>query len=94
VSADGFPGSAANVPMPPVAEPARKVDARELLRRQLQQLGADGLCSAEYECGCGIDDLAPCDLCCLACRPARWTRATEDGETYEAGDIIYVPLKL
>ena len=42
---------------------------REIVRRELRRRGADGL--ASEECGCGIDDLAPCGGDCLGCVPAR-----------------------
>lgn len=45
------------------------VTVRDILIRKLKALGCDGL--ASEECGCGIDDLAPCNGDCLGCQPAR-----------------------
>jgi len=44
---------------------------REILTDWLKEHGYDGLyCD---ECGCEIDDLAPCDESCVACRPGyKW----------------------
>ena len=33
---------------------------RQILIAQLTALGANGLCNPTIECGCDIDDLAPC----------------------------------
>ena len=43
--------------------------AKDLLVKSLGKIGCDGL--AGEECGCGIEDLAPCGGDCLGCRPAR-----------------------
>jgi hypothetical protein len=32
----------------------------DIVRDYLKQHGHDGLCHVESECGCGLDDLAPC----------------------------------
>ena len=66
----------------------------------LKELGADGLCS--NECGCEIDDLAPCGECCLGCDVAkRYTKEQAaargwDGPEYfdfdETLDWIMMPL--
>jgi hypothetical protein len=33
----------------------------DILRVALDQIGADGLCNPIEECGCSVDDLAPCE---------------------------------
>ena len=44
---------------------------REMIIKQLKELGADGLCC--QGCGCGIDDLVPCDCLNLdRCQAAKW----------------------
>jgi hypothetical protein len=64
--------------------------AASVLASALRALGADGL--AGEDCGCGLDDLAPCQVFCADCVPARRVRATEPGENHEIGDMIFVSL--
>jgi hypothetical protein len=42
----------------------------EMLRGWLVEHGFDGLCNSEFECGCGLDDLFPCESCFDDCEPA------------------------
>lgn len=49
-------------------EASLDLTVRDLLIQRLHAMGADGL--ATEDCGCGIDDLAPCGLDCLDCEPA------------------------
>ena len=57
----------------------------DLLRAALLEMGGDGLCNCEESCGCGIEDLAPCECINLSeCVPAKWTIPKED-EEYRAG---------
>lgn len=61
--------------------------AREILIKGLQAMGADGLVNGEIECGCGIDDLAPCCACLdglTECRAA--VRDRGDGQYYQMED--------
>jgi hypothetical protein len=47
------------------------MNAKDLLIKALADMGADGLYNADLECGCGLDDLIPCDTCeCEVCEPA------------------------
>lgn len=39
----------------------------EMLEATLKQMGADGLCNPDLECGCVIGDLMPCSSCCGEC---------------------------
>jgi hypothetical protein len=41
------------------------LNAKDMLIQKLKEIGADGLWNGEIDeiCGCGIDDLAPCDNC-------------------------------
>jgi len=34
----------------------------DIIRRYLEDNGFDGLVSEDYECGCILDDFAPCEL--------------------------------
>ena len=36
----------------------------------LKEHDYDGLVNGELECGCGLDDLAPCESNSMACEPA------------------------
>lgn len=36
------------------------MNCRQMIIRHLLEIGADGLCNPEIECGCGPDDLRPC----------------------------------
>ncbi len=50
--------------------------ARDLLVEALKAMDADGLTSGE--CGCGIDDLAPCCENPMRCVPARLAPVPEE----------------
>jgi len=67
----------------------------KIIQDYLRKNGYDGL--AGDECGCDIDELAPCDGPCLDCVPAFKRKATaEDIEKMDlagyvdVGDIYYV----
>lgn len=50
----------------------KNTTSREILKDRLVAMGADGLCNITEECGCGFNDLAPCDCINLdECVPAR-----------------------
>ena len=36
------------------------MNAKQMIKEYLYNNGYDGLCSIEGECGCKLDDLAPC----------------------------------
>ena len=45
---------------------------RQILIAQLTALGGGGLCYPALECGCGLDDLAPCGYIDIdRCKPAK-----------------------
>ena len=67
------------------------MNVKQIIIEHLKSIGADGLCTDD--CGCGIDDLAPCEQWCPDCVPARKTIADEAGEFHDIGDTIYVPLE-
>jgi len=49
------------------------MNAKDVLIKALQEMGADGLYNADLECGCGLDDFEPCDECVLReCEPGRY----------------------
>ena len=52
----------------------------EIILDYLEEHGFDGLCTDE--CGCSVDDLAPCGCseCVMDCVPARKITATEARE--------------
>lgn len=56
----------------------------ELIKQSLTALGADGLCNPDQECGCGIEDLAPCDnLNLQECVAAKWHIPKQGEPEYE-----------
>jgi len=70
---------------------------REIVKAQLEEKGYDGLCTRD--CGCGLDDLMPCNDWCGNCEPARKITVTQAMRESEEGvdfdpdwDEIYVPL--
>lgn len=64
------------------------------IKEWLARIGADGLCNSDAECGCGDDDLMPCDGFQPSCRPAVLRVATEAGESYEVGDRVFFPMEV
>ena len=44
------------------------MNVRDIIKSELLEVGADGL--ASDDCGCGIDDLQPCEGGCMGCVPA------------------------
>ena len=60
------------------------MNAREMIIKQLQELGADGLCNPGVRCGCGMGDLAPCDCMDVdECKAARWIEPKSDSPEYD-----------
>jgi hypothetical protein len=60
------------------------MNVREILQKVLSEQGADGICNPSEECGCGIDDLAPCDSIDLEeCQAAKWTQPAKDDADYD-----------
>ena len=57
------------------------MNAKTILIKALSEMGADGLCNPVGECGCSIEDFAPCWDCNLdECMPARMIKL--DGRFY------------
>ena len=58
------------------------MNAKEMIIKQLQELGADGLCQPEETCGCGIADLSPCGCINEDCQAAKWIKPKSDDADY------------
>ena len=54
------------------------MNVMEIVKSHLEKIGADGLCNGDAECGCGIDELAPCESIGHACVPATKTILDEE----------------
>jgi hypothetical protein len=63
---------------------------RDIIVSKLKRLGCGGLASPDADCGCGIDDLAPCGGSCLDCLPAR-SRVTSEGIGWFAVGFVKRP---
>ena len=51
----------------------------EMIQHRLKELGADGLCCPEEQCGCEIDDIVPCDAMSLCyCVAGKKRKPTAD----------------
>ena len=59
--------------------------AQEMLEQTLKENCWDGLANPDIECGCGIDDFAPCGQIERGCCPAKGSWET-GFYTYEAAD--------
>lgn len=46
------------------------MEVADLVLNYLKKNNFDGLVNPDDECGCGIDNLAPCDSNCMGCEPA------------------------
>jgi hypothetical protein len=53
---------------------------REILKLQIASLGGNGLCFPFMECGCGLDEIAPCG--CLDIDGCKVAKKGEDGYYY------------
>lgn len=56
------------------------MNVRDIVIEYLKKHGYDGLTNDE-ECGCGIDDLFPCEACPDRCEPA-YRVLVPEGEDY------------
>lgn len=59
------------------------MNVKEMLQKALREMGADGLVNPDEECGCDIDDLAPCECLNLGeCHAAKWVKPKKDDPDY------------
>ena len=63
---------------------------RTIVESYLRDNGFDGLCYHEIECGCGMDDLAPCGGVLENCRPA-YQIPLPDGGVWFTSDFDHKP---
>ena len=63
----------------------------DLIRVALIRIGADSLCNPDHECGCDIDDLAPCECLDLSeCQAAKKMKSEPDShEMFAYGPEYY-----
>jgi hypothetical protein len=67
-------------------------DCRTLLQAAIQEAGGNGLCNPDNDCGCDLDDLAPCMEGCLdldACHVARKMKSEPDSEEMDRYGLEY-----
>jgi len=70
------------------------MNIEQIIKAHLKAIGADGLCNDE--CGCGLDDLAPCDGLVGECEPARKGKPPQwaiNGGEAEEGGVWYCPME-
>lgn len=69
------------------------MNCRDIIKTWLQGNDHDGLCQPYADCGCGLDDFAPCgDGPFPHCQPAKarpW-RVSDGLDVGEPGSIVYV----
>lgn len=46
------------------------MNVHDIIQSHLKEIGAEGLANGDEECGCDINDLAPCGEACMGCVPA------------------------
>ena len=60
------------------------INVVEMIRKELVEMGADGLVNEEYECGCSLNDLMPCgNVHETNCRAAKNNAAIAQAEQLE-----------
>ena len=76
------------------------MNAKEILVNYLKENEFEGLVDPG-ECGCGIDDLAPCGGCFLDCQPAKSRKCDPancdspcDAGEFDGSVCFYVPTPL
>jgi len=74
-----------------------KITIGNMIASQLKLMGADGLVNTNAECGCGIEDLAPCGCPNFdECQPAKRRVLEKDEYIGDScpGDIFFEPYTL
>jgi hypothetical protein len=66
--------------------PPKPPTVRDIVRQYLTDHVHDGLCCPYLDCGCGLDDLMPCDCNPFGCQPARRTVNEYNEEIYVLDD--------
>ncbi len=70
------------------------INVREIVRKHLASISADGLFNADVPCGCGVDNLFPCEGNGMDCVPAK-ARVLDANETVgdcQPGEVCYFPI--
>jgi len=65
-------------------------NVRDIIESYLRDNGFDGLCEPDTECGCGLDDLAPCGGIIQDCSPA-YQVPLPDGGVWFTSDFDHKP---
>lgn len=65
---------------------------REIIEAAMAANGADGLFNEHRECGCGIENLNPCDCMGTDCELAKGHAAEDAGDTYDVGEWVWSPI--
>ncbi len=68
---------------------------KDIIIEGLKDMGADGLCNIDFDCGCGLDDLEPCsNININECVPARKILAQTPGSYFPPHvEIMYIPME-
>lgn len=66
-------------------------DIAQICRQWLADLGYSGLCNTEVCCGCGLEDLMPCDEPSPTCQCAYEGRG--DGEIWPEDQTVFYTSK-
>jgi hypothetical protein len=65
----------------------------QIIEKYLRENGYDGLCNVDYECGCSVDDLAPCCEYMNECEVAYKVKLNKKDRNYYGVDYIFSPKK-
>jgi hypothetical protein len=63
------------------------MNAREIIKKYLEENGYDGLYNLEGECGCIKDDLFPCESCPAECEAGY---LIDPPEAYKNDDVNWI----